>query len=236
MIIFDQLRISDDGKRLYVNVHVNNADYFQSYYIDQITIVTADKALETECNAPSSNFIYREIFSNTKSVDLVLDTGSFIAAHLNWDEEIEHPNDFGKPYADIAFGHNNLSQDLFFVFVHCKSSGKVNECFPYIPCELQAETTLGVTFDENLLYQRVMGYTKQLADDCTVPTGFTDFILLWNAFKASVETEHYVPAIKYYNMLFGRELGPDGQYVSYGPFGGGSSKSYGESKPCNCHG
>lgn len=202
MIIFDQLRISDDGKRMYINVHVNNADYFQSYYIDQITIVTADKALETECNAPSSNFIYREIFSNTKSVDLVLDTGSFTAAHLNWDEEIEHPNDFGKPYADIAFGHSNLSQDLFFVFVHCKSSGKVNECFPYIPCDLQAETTLGVTFDTKLLYQRVMGYTRELANSCEIPSGFIDFILNFSAFKAAVETDHYIDAINFYKQMF----------------------------------
>lgn len=28
MVIFDQLRISDDGKRMYINAHVNKADYF----------------------------------------------------------------------------------------------------------------------------------------------------------------------------------------------------------------
>ena len=33
MILFDQLRISDDGKRLYINAHVNKADYFANVYI-----------------------------------------------------------------------------------------------------------------------------------------------------------------------------------------------------------
>ena len=30
MILFDQLRISDDGQRLYINAHVNKADYFKN--------------------------------------------------------------------------------------------------------------------------------------------------------------------------------------------------------------
>ena len=80
-----------------------------------------------------------------------------------------------------------------------------------------------------------MDYTKDLADDCTIPTGFTDFILLWNAFKASVETEHYGPAIKYYNMLFGN---PDERVTrdgSHSPFGGGSANNR-RTKPCGCHG
>lgn len=47
MILFDQLRISDDGKRLYINAHVNKADYFANVYIDSIVIMTADKVSET---------------------------------------------------------------------------------------------------------------------------------------------------------------------------------------------
>ena len=77
-----------------------------------------------------------------------------------------------------------------------------------------------LTFDENILYQRVMDYTKQLADDCNMPNGFIDFILRWNAFKASVETEHYIPAIKFYKMLFDDYSG-----TGRGTF-----------KPCGCHG
>jgi hypothetical protein len=88
---------------------------------------------------------------------------------------------------------------------------------------------LGVTFDENLLYQRVMQYTKSLADNCKIPVAFMDFILLWNAFKASVETEHYIPAIKYYNMLFGKDA--DGN-----PYGAYDKTSGVISKPCGCHG
>lgn len=194
-VIFDQLRISDDGKRLYVNVHVNTADYFDNIYLDSITICTADQVSETSISIPTEDFIYQKTFDgNVKEAGLVL-----------------LPVNFNEKYTK-----SNLSGDLFFVFVKIK--GDFDAC---TPCRLDEEVTVGVTFDENLLYQKVMQYTKSLADDCRIPVGFTDFILLWNAFKASVETEHYVPAIKYYNMLFDNASGIPAGY-------GGSN--------CGCHG
>jgi hypothetical protein len=48
-----------------------------------------------------------------------------------------------------------------------------------------------------------MNFTNTLVSKCDVPREFTDFILLWNALKAAIETGHYVAAIKFYNMLFG---------------------------------
>ena len=58
MILFDQLRISDDGKRLYINAHVNKADYFANVYIDSIVIMTADKVSETAPGTPTSDYVY----------------------------------------------------------------------------------------------------------------------------------------------------------------------------------
>ena len=194
-VIFDQLRISDDGKRMYINLHVNGADYFDNIYLDSLTIMTADKISETNPHEPTADFVYKKVFEgNQKQADLVL-----LTTDLN-----------------ETFNKSNFSSDLFFVFVKVK--GVPDPC---TPCRLDEEITLGVTFDENLLYQRVMGYTKELAQDCTVPVGFADFILQWNAFKAAVETEHYIPAIKFWRLLF--EEGND-MPVTFVP------------KPCGCHG
>ena len=186
MVLFDQLRISDDGQRLYINVHVNKADYFKNMYIDSVVIMTADKVSETAPGTPTSDYVYKkEIEGNTKELDLVLTP---LDLTKSWETD---------PKA-IAFNRADMSNTLFFVYVKCK--GTPGEC---TPCRLDEETTLGVVFDENVLYQRVMDYTKELVADCSVPTEFTDFILLWNAFKAAIETEHYVAAIKFYNKLFG---------------------------------
>lgn len=188
MIIFDQLRISDDGRKMYINAHVNKADYFDNAYIDSITIMTSDKVLETAPGTPTSDYIYtKKIEGNKKEINLVLTANDFTRT---WEKD---------PKA-MPFKQGDMSRTLFFVYIKCKWEGTPGEC---IPCTLDEETTLGVTFDENMLYQRVMDYTKDLLDECKVPIAFMDFILLWNAFKASIETEHYIPAIKFFNMLFG---------------------------------
>lgn len=186
MVLFDQLRLSDDGKRLYIDVHVSKADYFDKIYLDSITIMTADRVSETNPHVPTSDYIYQKVFSdNQKEASLVLTS-----------------TDFLKPWEEGAgkgiFCRSAMMQTLFFVYV--KVRGVPGIC---TPCRLDEEVTVGVTFDEKALYQRVMDYTHSLAQDCQIPVGFTDFILLWNAFKASIETEHYIPAIKYWNMLFG---------------------------------
>lgn len=188
MIIFDQLKISDDGRKMYINAHVNKADYFDNAYIDSITIMTSDKVLETAPGTPTSDYIYtKKIEGNEKEINLVLAANDFTRT---WEKD---------PKA-MPFKQGDMSRTLFFVYIKCKWEGTPGEC---IPCTLDEETTLGVTFDENILYQRVMDYTKDLLDECKIPIAFMDFILLWNAFKASIETEHYIPAIKFFNMLFG---------------------------------
>ena len=194
-VIFDQLRISDDGRRMYINLHVNNADYFKDIYLDSITIMTQDQVSEAAPEMVTDDYIYKYIFDGEqKQADMVLT-----------------PNDFNEHFAK-----GNFSSDLFFVYIKVK--GTPDEC---TPCRLDEETTLGVTFDETLLYQKVMAYTKDLLKDCTVPMAFADFILRWNAFKASIETEHYVPAIKFWKMLFDQN---------------DNSWPINNTKPCGCHG
>ena len=194
MVIVDQLRISDDGKTMYLNVHVNTAAYFDDIYLDKITIMTADKVSESAPELFTDDYVYQyTVDGQQKELALVL-----------------QPTDFNE-----RFSKSNFSSDLFFVYIKCK--GTPDSC---TPCRLDEEITLAVTFDENILYQKVMDFTKAFADKCVIPVGFTDFILLWNAFKASVETEHYASVIKFWNMLFDR-------------YTGGSSY---RTSNCGCHG
>lgn len=184
-VIFDQLRISDDGKRMYINAHVNKADFFKDIYIDSIVIQTADKVSETDPGLPTPDYVYiKKAEENAKELNLVLEASDL---SKSWESDPK----------DIAFNKGDMSKTLFFVYIKCKGTPD-----PCTPCRLDEETTLGVVFDENMLHQKVMDYTKELVADCNVHTAFIDFILLWNAFKASIETEHYIPAIKFFNMMF----------------------------------
>lgn len=221
-VIIDQLRISDDASKIYINVHVNTASYFDTVYLDSLTIMTGDKVSETSPTSPTSDYIYKLTFDdNTKSADIVLDKSSFDAALVNTDSNGEAINSGAT--ALKGFEHSDFSQDLFFFYFTYKTTGETD-----LPCSMSSPT-VAVTFDENKLYQSVMAYTKEITRECNVSQGFVDFILLWNAFKASVETEHYISAIKFYNMLFG--IGDNG--VAYGPYG--TTTSY-TPTTCTCHG
>lgn len=185
MVLFSQLRISDDGSKMYINAHVNGAEYFKDVYIESITIMTSEKISETDPRVPTSDYIYTQsMVPNTKEINLVLKPSDFLKI---WEEDSN----------SMAFKRNDMSNTLFFVYIKCTGIPSSDT-----PCTLDKEWTMGVVFDETMLYQRVMNFTKALQDNCSVPIGFVDFILLWNAFKASVETEHFISAIKFFNMLF----------------------------------
>ena len=175
MVIFDRLEISDNGKMLYLDVHVNKASHFDGITIDKVIIQTSEQVSETDPLTPGDNFIYSiEAEEGIREMHLALDACS----------------DFDTP-------SKSLSDKLLFVYVICK--GVPGEC---TPCRLDEMTTLGVTFDTKMLYQKVMQLTRELNYNCSVPKSFIDLLLLWNGFKAAVETEHYIVAIDFWKKIF----------------------------------
>ena len=208
MIIFDQLRVSDDGKLLYVDAHVSLADYFSEVTINSLIICTGAQVYETlDINPDVNTYIYKKTYDEVKEIHEVIDINDAVST------EALAPDSEGN----LIYAKTDFSHDLFFVYVGCSNVPEECKCYLHVD-----KYVVGVTFDENLLYQKVMQFTKGLADNCQVPVEFTDFILLWNAFKASVETEHFIPAVKYYNMLFDKGVFDTG--------------TMGKTRPCGCHG
>ena len=189
MVIFDQLRISDDGRRMFIDIHVNQAAG-EGIHLQNIVITTAEHVPESVSLSSVDEYIYKKNFEGTEDeAHMILDASTFDAAfnHLLPDAE-----------ATIPYTSNSLSGPLFFVWVDTTAPNYSAET----PC-FADEPTLGITFDAKLLYQQAMGYTKELADNCTISDGFIDFILTYSAFKSAVETDHYCDAKTFYNQLLG---------------------------------
>lgn len=68
MITIDQLRISDDGKLMYIDAHVNKASYFKNVYVDSITILTEEQVSETNPYTFSGDYIYQNKLDSTELV------------------------------------------------------------------------------------------------------------------------------------------------------------------------
>lgn len=205
MVLFDQLRISDDGTKMYINIHVNEATQFNDslnqydVYLDKMYICTDKGVNETAfCDPEQYEPIYEwEAKENLKEATFIIKTSG--------------PDGFNENFSGAT-----MSNNLFFVFVKCKGTPD-----PCVPCRLDEEWTLGVTFDVNLLYQKVMQYTRELNDDCEIPKGFIDLVMLWNGFKAAVDTEHYQVAIDFWKRMF---------------FGGSHGMATNRTRPCGCGG
>lgn len=347
MINIDQLRISDDGQSLYIDAHINKAEYFDKMYIDTITIATEDQVNSYCSDAVGNNYIYKEQVSTPKNyvplsqkpivlsgdavLNLAEDTGGWklnintedtlsaisiqfsgrfsslglsgntklVVATADYsvedgvngsnvlftidgsiiDSEYESSpvwsfkgkGDIGenktlyfylfkqnedKTYTAItlqstdnfeflhfiymlygiksealtkevhlvlnvaSFNENykdsNLSNHMFFVFIKAAGIPAANT-----PCRLDEATTVGVTFDYNLIYQNALCFTRELSQDCSIPNGFIDFILNYAALKLAIETEHYTKAIDHFKWL-----------LNNGCNGAVGTKS---TKPCGCH-
>lgn len=189
MVIFDQLRISDDGRRMFIDIHVNQAAG-EGIHLQNLVITTAEHVPESVSLSSVDKYIYKKNFEGTEDeAHMILDASIFDAAFNNLLPDAE---------ATIPYNSTSLSGPLFFVWVDTTAANYSAET----PC-FADEPTLGVTFDGKLLYQQAMGYTKELADDCTISDGFIDFILTYSAFKSAVETDHYCDAKTFYNQLLG---------------------------------
>lgn len=212
-VIYSQLRVSESGQRLYVNAHVNQATMFDNMYVKKITVCTENQVSELAPEVYNNDFIYRQEFDGTdKEVNLVLDTAVFNAAFNNYNPSTGEVIDDSKPYATKEFSGNDLSHNMFFVYID------TTPIPAEVPCCLGGETSLGVTFDYGQIYQQGMGYTRELADNCEVPQNYMNFIMQVDALKIALETEHFVPAIGYWKRLTGTQA------------------SQSNSKPCGCHG
>ena len=63
------------------------------------------------------------------------------------------------------------------------------------------------------------GYTKEIANTCEIPMGFIDMILQLEAVKASIETENYASANKFYHRLINTKSSVGASHINCGCHG-----------------
>lgn len=97
----------------------------------------------------------------------------------------------------VTMGIANLNQ-LFFVQVKTKGAPSEDT-----PCGKDISCIMGTVANMYPMYQQGMNFIKELAQTCTVPQGFTDFILRNKAIELAVRTGNYTEAAKYYRMFAG---------------------------------
>lgn len=177
----------------------------------------------TNSNSTLHFYLYKQTASGVYGYVRLDTTDDVNFLHFLWQIWYETPS-INRKEVHLVLGINDfnekftagdLSHNMFFVYIECDGTPD-----PCTPCRLDEMTTLGVTFDYGIIFNQAMGYTKELADDCTVSKEFIDFILNFDALKLAIETEHYVPAIGFWKWI------TQGKNLVNGSL----------TKPCRCHG
>lgn len=169
MIVFDQLRVTNDGLHLVIDAHVSKEKYFDNIYMSKIYVLNEEQYKEgigvTELE---SNYIpvWKASTTDVKEVSIIVD------------EEI--------PF--------DLKKSLLFVYV--VTTGTPDSC---TPCGLDNNPEMAVTMYMGDIYNQFMTYIKSIGDDCNIPQEFIDFLLKLKAIKLSMDSGHYTQGIQYYN-------------------------------------
>jgi hypothetical protein len=168
--------------------------------------------------APESIYFRWQIFSEVytfdkKSISLMLEKSDFDAAYNNYNPITGKAIDDTKPMATVSYNDRLLDNHLFFVRIEYTGTLPSD-----VPCGMDEMVTIGTTYNTKIIYDIGMNYTRELIQDCSIPSGFIDFILSKEALDLSLDTGHYIAAAKHYLSIMGRKI-----QVS-------------PSKRCGCHG
>lgn len=196
MIIINELRITPDGKNLIVEATIENLDYYKKVYIDSIVIDTQDTF---SSNGPSSEPVFTISFKHPNSGDSEEDIPS---QEVNCGcGSIASRKQEGKNVRLVLdakdLSRTTLDNDLFFVYIIATGVPDSST-----PCGMDNSIVMGIAYNSRPFYNLGMGYVRELANHCSMPKNFIDYILRFKAFELSLRTGNYTLAIDYWKKFF----------------------------------
>lgn len=97
----------------------------------------------------------------------------------------------------IEFLPQDLTKNLFFVYIKTKGVPS-----PNIPCGMDNQISLGVTFYYGSYYNLLLQYVKEINNNCKLSSNFLDLYLKFKAMTLSFDSGHYIQGIKWYKQWF----------------------------------
>lgn len=147
MVVFDQLRISDDGQCLHIDAHVNKASYFDNVYLDKVTICTEEQVNETNPESYGNDYVYQQQVSATEEIKQVYDKVQVLSEQKVMDKE----SSFGGLGIDVESIENADTNYMSFVF-----SGKYSVLDTGYTPKMVVATAAFNPYEDNLNNQEIL--------------------------------------------------------------------------------
>lgn len=209
MVIFNELRITEDRSCLIVDCEIESLDVYKDMYISDIRLEYYKNATAASMPSEKAYLLYENTDADTdvKSKRVVF-----------------RESDLGL----TQFGVTEFRDGLFYVIVRCE--GDLPASVINLPCTYDDSTKIGVVLDWKSFYERGMQYVSAMfgacgaKSFCEYPAGFEDFVILWNSLKLAIDTCNW----DLVNTLWDRILN---QPIT----SGAAPVTPGVSRGCGCH-
>lgn len=171
MVIFNELRITEDKTCLIVDCSVRSLEGYNGMYINSIDIDYYKNVEQYGVPSGKAMRIYEkgEFDAGERAVRVTLKS-----TELDKD----------------TFGTDTFDAGLFFVTVTCDGTPENPEILESYSCGMDNTVDVGVVLDWEAVYRLGIGYAARLADgcepDCDVPSGFENMVLFWHALRLAI--------------------------------------------------
>ena len=198
MIIFNNIKITQDNKYLIIDAEIEDNAYYKDMYIDQVVIDNQDTYIQ---NGPSSNPIYiyqaqpqdNNIYTTDDLVNKVTDEDGIAVQDEGDTQSYSRKVHLMLDKKDLIEIENNM----FFVYIIAGGTPS-----PDTPCGYDVNVALKVVVNTYPIYNTMMQYLKELSNTCGTPYGIIDKILQIKMLDASVQTGNNLKAIEIWNTYF----------------------------------
>lgn len=176
MIIFKDLRISPDGKTLFIGAAVPEYSYLDDCYIDGLELTVGEYSSSSRVKIYSSSD--EEDDETRKEVWIAVDA----------DEMKDSSGDYLSSF------------DNALVFVYATLGGAPTSD---TQCGIDTTESIGVTYSKRLIYRKALQYMrKSVACGSVVTKEFIDFYLKWKQLELALATGNYALAAEKFAKNF----------------------------------
>ena len=174
MIVFNNVKISQDDKYITIDAEIENNKYYENMYIDSVIIDNQDTFSP---NGPSNNPIY-----------------TYKAQPLNSDI---YSRNVHLELTKVDLNLATLEKNIFFIYI---IAGGVPA--PDTPCGYDNNTAVKVLVNTYPIYRNIMNYIKELGNTCSVPYNLIDKSLQLKMLDISIQTGNNAEAINIWKKYF----------------------------------
>ena len=198
MIIFNNIKITQDNKYLIIDAEIENNSYYKDMYIDSIIIDNQDTYVQ---NGPSNSPIYtykaqpyiNNIYTSDDLVNKVTDEDSNPVLDEGDTQSYSRQVHLMLDSKDLG----EIEGNMFFIYIIAGGTPS-----PDTPCGYDTNIAMKVVVNTYPIYKKVVDYLEELTNACNTPSHLIDAILQIKSLDACIQIGDNFSAINIWNEFF----------------------------------